>query len=91
MIQPLETLFVYGTKAENLKEVIETLQQEKHEEEWIGDLFEINPEIKDKLLLIPTYQKSNKILADENDIIKFEVHPNDLDITKTYFNYIGDK
>jgi superfamily II DNA or RNA helicase len=30
-IEPLESLFVFGTKADNLKEVIETLKQEKPE------------------------------------------------------------
>ncbi len=88
-IKPLETLFVYGTKSENLKEVIETLKQEK-QEELIGDLFEINPEVKDKLLLIPTYKDSEKILADEKSL-KFEISQNDFDLTKNYFNYIGEK
>lgn len=89
-IKPLETLFVYGTKAENLKEVIETLKQEK-QEELIGDLFEVNPDTKDKLLLIPVYTESDKILADENFGIKFEVSQTDLDLTKDYLNYLGDK
>ncbi len=88
-IQPLETLFVYGTKSENLKEVIETLKQEK-QEELIGDLFEINPEAKDKLLLIPTYKDSEKILADEKSI-KFEISRDDIELTKKYFDYIGEK
>ncbi len=51
-IEPLESLFVFGTKADNLKEVIETLKQEKPEV-LLGDLFEINPAVKDKDLLIP--------------------------------------
>ncbi|MCW1311615.1 MAG: DEAD/DEAH box helicase family protein [Candidatus Parvarchaeota archaeon] len=85
IIKPLETLFIYGTKAENLKEVIETLKQEK-QEELIGDCFEINPDVKDKLLLIPTYKESDK-----NDTIKFEINPYDLQHTKEYFNYIGEK
>ncbi len=86
----LETLFVYGTKAENLKEVIETLKQEQ-QEELIGDLFEINPDVKDKLLLVPVYSESNRILADENFVLRFEINQKDLELTKNYLNYIGDK
>lgn len=89
-INLIETLFVYGTKAENLKEIIETLKNEK-QEELIGDLFEINPDIKNKLLLLPVYKESEKILADESFTLKFEVHPDDFKITKEYFHYIGDK
>lgn len=86
----IETLFVFGTKAENLKEVIETLKEEK-QDELIGDLFEINPDVKDKLLLIPVYKESEKILADEDFKLKFEINEKDLKLTKNYYNYIGDK
>lgn len=90
IVKPLETLFVYGTKAENLKEVMETLQQEKQEEP-LGYLFEINSEIKDKLLLIPVYKKSPKILVEEKNIIKFPIHPEDYKLIKNYFNYLSEK
>lgn len=89
-IKPLETLFVYGTKAENLKEVIDTLKEEK-QDELIGDLFEINPETKDKLLLIPVYKESERMLIDENYTIKFEINDKDYEVAKNYYNYIGDK
>jgi superfamily II DNA or RNA helicase len=89
-IEPLETLFVFGTKAENLKEVLNTLKQEKTEE-LLGDLFEINPNIKDKELLIPVYIDSENIIAEEEDIIKYRINPEDYEMVKNYFNYIGDK
>ena len=89
-IEPLETLFVFGTKAENLKEVLNTLKQEKTEES-LGDLFEINPNIKDKELLIPVYIDSENIIADEEDIVKYRINPEDYEMVKNYFNYIGDK
>ncbi|MGC9052517.1 MAG: DEAD/DEAH box helicase family protein, partial [Candidatus Hydrogenedens sp.] len=89
-IEPLESLFVYGTKSENLKEVIETLKQEKPEA-LLGDLFEINPDVKDKLLLIPVYRESNNIIVEEQDVVKFSIHPNDYELTRAYFNYLGDK
>ena len=42
-VPPLETLFIYGTKANNLQEIVNTLKQESEDEENIGHLFEINP------------------------------------------------
>jgi len=86
----LETLFVYGTKADNLKEIINTLQEEK-QDELLGDLFEVNPEVKDKLLLIPVYKESQKIIIEEQDIVRFSIHPNDYALVKDYFNYLGEK
>ncbi|BBJ29127.1 restriction endonuclease subunit R [Athalassotoga saccharophila] len=84
----IETLFVFGTKVENLKEVIETLKEEE-QEELIGDLFEINPQIKDKLLLIPTYKESGKLLVDERNT--FPINKEDYDLIKNYVNFVDDK
>jgi len=89
-IEPLESLFVFGTKADNLKEVIETLKQEKTEV-TLGDFFEINPAVKDKLLLIPIYANSDHLMVEEKDVIKYLIHQEDYEITKNYFNYLGDK
>ncbi|MEJ5305657.1 MAG: DEAD/DEAH box helicase family protein [Ignavibacteria bacterium] len=89
-VQALETLFVFGTKAKNLADVIETLKEEK-QEELLGDLFEINPDIIDKLLLIPVYKESEKIIAEERETIKFLIHSADYQKVKEYFNYLGDK
>lgn len=89
-IEPLESLFVFGTKADNLKEVIETLKQEK-QEVLLGDLFEINPAVKDKELLIPVYRDSDKIIVEEKDIVKYPIHTDDYEMVKNYFNYIGEK
>ncbi len=90
ILEPLETLFVYGTKAENLKEVIATLKQEKPDI-LLGDLFEINPDVKDKLLLIPVYKDANQIIVEEKNVVKFPIHFNDYYSTEAYFNYLGDK
>lgn len=86
----LETLFIYGTKAENIKEVIEALKQEK-QEELIGDLFEINPDIQDKTLFIPVYTESETILMDEEHPIKFAIHPEDYELLKKLFAYLSDR
>jgi len=89
-VQPLETLFVFGTKADDLEKVVDTLKQEEHDE-LIGDLFEINPDVKDKLLLIPTYRNSSNIIAEEKDKTKFEINEEDFTIVREYFNSLSDK
>jgi len=89
-IEPIESLFVFGTKADNLKEVVETLKQEKPEV-LLGDLFEINPAVKDKELLIPVYRDSDKIIVEEKDIVKYPIHPDDYEMVKNYFIYINEK
>jgi len=89
-IEPLESLFVFGTKADNLKEVVETLKQEKPEV-LLGDLFEINPDVKDKELFIPVYKDSDRIIVEEKDIVKYPIHPDDYEMVKNYFNYIEEK
>ena len=86
----IESLFVFGTKSDNLREVIETLKKEKPET-FLKDLFEINPDVKDKLLLIPTYRFSEKMIVEESYVLKFPIHPDDYNEVKDYFNYIGDK
>ncbi|MCX7883411.1 MAG: hypothetical protein N2314_09350, partial [Brevinematales bacterium] len=42
-------------------------------------------------LLIPVYKESEKMLVDENYTIKFEINNDDYELTKNYYNYIGDK
>ncbi|MCS6955023.1 MAG: DEAD/DEAH box helicase family protein, partial [Candidatus Calescibacterium sp.] len=89
-IQLLETLFVFGTKAKNLKEITQMLKEEIQDEP-IGDLFQINPEIKDKTLLIPVYVESENTLAEKGCIVSFQINSTDLDLLQSYYNYIGDK
>lgn len=89
-IEPLESLFVFGTKADNLKDVIDTFNQENLEV-LLGDLFEINPAVKNKDLLIPVYRDSGKIIIEEKNVDKYPIHPDDYEMVKNYFNYIGAK
>jgi superfamily II DNA or RNA helicase len=57
-INALETLFVFGTKADNL---------------------------------IPKYKNSDTIIAEETNIIKFPIHPEDFELVKKYYSFLGDK
>jgi type III restriction enzyme len=90
--KPLETLFVFGTNASNLKEIVATLKAEKKDKS-LGDLFDINPEIKEKhrALLIPVYKDSEEIIANQKEPQKFEINENDYHLVKNYFNLIEDE
>ena len=91
-VSPLETLFIYGTKADNLQEIVNTLKQESEDEENIGHLFEINPELLDKLLLIPTYKDSNLMLIEKEDrISEYAISQQDCKIIETYLQELDDK
>ena len=89
-IFPLESLFVFGTNAENLKEIIKTLKEEKKDQN-LGDAFILNPAAQGYTLLIPVYKTANRILADENTPQKYCISQTDLDLTSEFYNYIGDK
>lgn len=86
-ILPLESLFVYGTNANNLNEIFDTLNKEKTEIE-IGELFEVNKEAENKVLLIPYYKSTDKLYIEENDISKFSVSKEDYNLTKKYFEFL---
>jgi Type III restriction enzyme, res subunit. len=91
-VSPLETLFIYGTKADNLQEIVNTLKQESEDEENIGYLFEINPELLDKLLLVPKYKDSNLMLIEKEDkISKYAISQQDYKIIETYLQELDDK
>jgi len=90
LILPIETLFVFGTNAENLKEIIATLKAEKQDKN-LGDAFVLNPEVEGKLLLIPVYRDSEKIFAEENNPQKYPISREDFDITSQFYKFLDDK
>ena len=91
-VSPLETLFIYGTKADNLQEIVNTLKQESEDEENLGELFEINPEILDKFLLVPVYKESNFMLIEiEDRISEYVVSKEDYEMIKTYLQGLDDR
>lgn len=90
-VLPLETLFIFGTKPSNLKEVIKTFEAEKSGGQIIGKQYiKENPEVKKRLLLAPVYKLSEGILAEEEKPAKFIIHPDDFNLTKSYFEYLED-
>jgi len=90
LILPIESLFVFGTNAQNLEEIIATLKAEKQDKN-LGDLFIVNPEREGKILLIPVYRDSERIFAEEKDPQKYPVSHDDFDITSQFYEFLGDK
>mgnify|MGYP000446549025 CR=1 FL=1 len=90
LILPIESLFVFGTNAENLKEIIKTLKEEKQDKN-LGEAFILNPETQGKILLIPVYRDSERIFAEEKEPQKYSISRDDFVLTKQFFDFLGDK
>ncbi|HQI26319.1 MAG TPA: restriction endonuclease subunit R, partial [Candidatus Paceibacterota bacterium] len=90
LILPIESLFVFGTNAENLKEIIKTLKEEKQDKN-LGEAFILNPEAQKHLLLVPVYKNSDRIFAEEQNPQKYPISREDFDITTKFYDFLGDK
>ncbi len=90
LILPIESLFVFGTNAENLKEIIATLKGEKQDKN-LGDAFIVNPEAQKHLLLVPVYKTAERIFAEESQPQKYLVSKDDFRLTKNFYEFLGDK
>jgi len=89
-ILPLESLFVFGTNAENLKEIIATLQAEKQDKN-LGEAFILNPEAKKHTLLVPVYKITEKIFAEKSNPQKHPISREDFDISSKFCKFLDDK
>ncbi len=84
-IQPLETLFIFGTNREVLETVIKGLNQERTAA--FGqklDFFELNPDVQSYPLLIPFYRNADKPLIKQRTIANFEVDEKEFDVFKQF-------
>jgi len=90
LILPIESLFVFGTNAENLKEIIATLKAEKQDKN-LGDEFILNPEAQKHTLLVPVYKTTERIFAEEKEPQKYPISREDFDITSQFYEFLGDK
>lgn len=90
LILPIESLFVFGTNAENLKEIIATLKEEKQDKD-LGDLFIVNPETQDRLLLVPVYKTIERIFAEEENPQKYPISCDDFKLTSQFYEILSDK
>ncbi|MDI6848878.1 MAG: DEAD/DEAH box helicase family protein [Candidatus Saccharicenans sp.] len=90
LILPIESLFVFGTNAENLKEIIATLKAEKQDEN-LGDAFILNPEAQRHILLVPVYKTAERIFAEEQVPQKYAISLEDFELTSRFYEFLGDK
>jgi len=89
LVQPLETLFIFGTNRNALEEVIKTLKIEKEVEETLE--LEIIEETKEKVLLIPVYKFSGRKLYQEREPQKFVISQQNYELLQQYFNEVDDR
>ncbi len=84
-----ETLFIFGTNRITLTSVIERMKEEGGaKEEKQLELF-LNPEVKDRTLLVPTYKISDTLKFENTK--KFEVSDSDLHLIDEYISDLDDR
>jgi hypothetical protein len=88
-IQPIETLFIFGTNRNALSEVIITLKIEKEVEETIE--LTKNGKATECTLLIPVFKTSSKKLYQEREPQKFKIPNFIFNTVKKYFISIDDR
>ncbi|AIJ05479.1 hypothetical protein JH146_0630 [Methanocaldococcus bathoardescens] len=87
-IQPIETLFIFGTNRKALSEVISSLKVEKLEETI---KLAKNENAEKYNLLIPIFKESTKKLYQEGEPQKFEISKGLFDAIDKYFNSFDDR
>ncbi|MEM1803836.1 MAG: DEAD/DEAH box helicase family protein [Desulfurococcaceae archaeon] len=87
----LEFLYVFGTKKEVLEKTLEVINQEKAEDMELlnKDLVQINPDIQDKLLLVPEYVEDEGVKLYSIDK-KLKLSKEDYEMLKEYINCIPE-
>jgi type III restriction enzyme len=91
-VQPLETLFIFGTNRQALQTVLENLQKERPKEQWQTlDVFKVNPEAKKVCLLIPVYKPASAPRAQQNLIAKFEIAEEELNALRAFVQGADDR
>ncbi|MEM0480954.1 MAG: DEAD/DEAH box helicase family protein [Candidatus Aenigmatarchaeota archaeon] len=88
-VDPIETLFIFGTNRNVLYEIITTLKIEREIKETI-ELFE-NEMAKQFVLLIPVFKVSEKRLYQEREPQKFLISEPLFNTLKEYFTSIDDR
>ena len=88
-IDPIETLFIFGTNRKALSEVITTLKVQARTSKRLE--LSVNEEAKDKLLLIPVYKESPRKLYQERAPQKFVLSENAFSLVREYFTTTDDR
>ena len=92
-VQPLETLFIFGTNRQALLTVIENLQRERAATggRKTLELFEINPKTKEYPLLIPVYKCADVPRARQHPIAKFKVEQDEFQVLQSFVQGIDPR
>lgn len=88
-VDPLETLYVFGTKSENLQQILNTMSEERREARLLGDLFVKSQSAQGKLLLIPVYKEMKDKLVDVKEPLRYDISQSDYDLVRSMFWYLG--
>jgi superfamily II DNA or RNA helicase len=92
VVQPLETLFIFGTNRKALQTVLENLNKERTMENWqVLEGFTINPEAKKVCLLIPVYKTASGLLVHQKPISKFEIAQEELEVLRKFVQDTDDR
>ncbi|MCD4671927.1 MAG: DEAD/DEAH box helicase family protein [Anaerolineaceae bacterium] len=90
-IQPLESVFIFGTNREALEVVISELDQESKKTATHEISLALNEEaINGKLLLVPVYQSSDVPLYRKRNLSKFSLTEQNLALLQRYLEYVDD-
>lgn len=84
-----ETLYVLGTNREALKVVLEELKKEKSATQDFLRL-ELNPQSKERLLLVPEYRMNGVPIIEERAPSKFEIAQDDFALLNAYGETVID-
>jgi hypothetical protein len=91
-VQPLETLFIFGTNRQALQTVLENLQKERPKEQWQTlDVFKVNPEAEKACLLIPVYKPASAPRAQQNLIAEFEIAEKEVNALRAFVQGADDR
>jgi len=88
---PVETLFIFGTNASALKEVIRTFEDIKGKEYSLAGQFKLNKKAEKLPLYVPVYKPASYILADAKEPKSYVLGENNFNLVKSYFEYFEDK
>jgi len=89
-VQPLETLFIFGTNRNALDKVIKELELQKKKEGEFQISLHLNEETQKRTLLVPFYKDADYPLLKERKQIKFELSEKDLQVLTKFMDYIPD-
>ena len=91
LVQPLESVLIFGTNREALNLVIGELDQEDRQAGEAEISLELNTEaVQGKWLLIPTYSLNPALFYQERSLARFSLTSENLKLLQDYMQYVDD-